>query len=509
MTPRHHRAAAPASTAAATFDAEQFLERFWRMDAQLAAAGFAPISPWWREQTERFIRALVAAPQGKPANWPDKSPTLRRLVIRAGRRAGKSSTLARLAVAWAWFGPWHVPLGDIGVVAFVSVSKDEAGARLRTIGTILETLGLEHDPRTDEVELLEGRPVLFKVFAATTRAAVGFTAILVIGDEAARWESRDTAANPAGEVFGSLAPTLATQRYGFTVACSSPWGADDWHAQRFDEGDTDHQLVSFAPTWVANPTISEEQTHAFEPDDRVWSREYAAEPGQTVSAAFDTADVDACFGRTWSGLTSGPGFVATDPSSLRGDAYTYLCGRETDASELVVREVGGWSGDAQRKTAMADIVAAIAARARKWETRIVYADQREEAALRALFAQQHVAYESFAWTEASKDEAVMLLRRLMRERRVYLPEHAELKRELVAMKARMMPSGRIRYDSNGLDYASALITLAHAIVAKKVLTGAHGARSAPLPRRPNLNSPFPNGYRTWKDLWGERPPHRR
>ena len=111
-----------------TFDADAFLVRFWRMDAQLARAGFPAISPWWRTQIERFIRALAGGRVSTAAS------RLRRWVVRAGRRSGKSTTLARLAVAWAWFGPWSVPRGDIAVVAFVSVSKDEAAARLRTIG---------------------------------------------------------------------------------------------------------------------------------------------------------------------------------------------------------------------------------------------------------------------------------------------------------------------------------------------------------------------------------------
>jgi hypothetical protein len=476
-----------------SFDGEAFLERLWMVDEGLVRCGFPPTSPWWRAEIERFIRALAAGDDRRMRRW----------VIRAGRRAGKSSTLARLAVVWAMVGPWSVPRGDIGVVAFVSVSKDEAGARMRTIAAILDALKLEYEQRTDEIELNDkrSRHMLFKVYAATTRATVGFTGILVIGDESARYESRDTAANPAGEVFASLAPTLATQRYGFTIACSSPWGADDWHAQRFDEGDTDHQLVSFAPTWVANPTITEADTHAFEPDERVWSREYAAVPGATVSAAFDALDVEEAFngspnGRPWRA------FVATDPSSLRGDAFTYLAGRETDADELDVREVGGWSGDELRRVSMADIVAKISDRAHTWNTRVVYADQRESAALASLYAQQGVSYDPIAWTEASKDEAVMLLRRLMRERRLFLPDHAELKRELLAMKARLQPSGRVRYESNGLDYASALITLAHAIVQQKVLNGAHQSHyeRAPLERAPHPL--WGHNRPTMGQLWG-------
>ena len=324
-------------------------------------------------------------------------------------------------------------------------------------------MSLRYEPRGDEIELTGDRPALFKVFACSTRAVVGFTSIAIFGDECARWESRDSAANPAAEVIGSLMPTLATQPFGFCALPSAPWGGDDFHAELYSHGDTDVQVVSFAPTWLANPTLSEEATHDLEPDERIWSREYAAEPGTTVTAAFDRDDALACFAGTPRGAPGGA-IVTTDPSSLRGDAYSYMCGHETSVGEIVITEVDGWGGDELRHVTMADIVAEISARAKKLGTTTVYADQREEAALRSLFAQQGISYTSYAWSETSKDDAVMVLRRLMRERKLFLPEHAQLRREITGLKARLMPSGRVKYESNGLDYVSALITLAHTLV---------------------------------------------
>jgi hypothetical protein len=421
------------------------------MDRALVAAGFPPTSPWWRKQLERFARAAR-----------------RRWIVRAGRRAGKSSTLCRLAVAWALWGAWSVPAGDVAIVPFVSVSKDEASARLRTIGAILRALKIAFSERSDEIELLlPGKgALLFRAIACTTTATVGFTSVAVFGDEVARWESRDTGANPAKEVIASLAPTMATQPAAFMVLSSSPWSVDDFHAESFDAGDTATQIVSFAPTWIANPTITEQQTHELEPDERIWSREYAAEPGATLSDALDAQDVAACFDR-WPAGKPAHGFLAIDASSLRGDAFTWMGGRVSTAGEVTVQATGGWSGNDLRHVSMAYIVRDIARHALgTYGTRTIFGDQREEAALRALFLQQKVNLRSYAWSEVSKDEAVMLLRRLMRERKVLLPDHSELKRELTSMKARLMPSGRTRYETNGLDYASALITLCHAIVAR-------------------------------------------
>lgn len=426
------------------------------LDASLVAAGFEPTSPWWLEQLQNaFTR--------------HQRRQLRRWIIRAGRRGGKSSTLCRLAVLVALFGAWSVPPGDTAVIAIVSVKTDEAAARLRTIKTILTALGLRFDERGTELELRGERPVLFKVFPCNVDS-VGFTSVLVIGDEVARWESRDTGANPAQEVIGSLAPTMATQPTAFMVLSSSPWSTDDFHAKCFDQGDTATQMVSHAPTWTANPTITEAETHELEPDERVWSREYAAVPGATVSAAFDPVDVSKCFGRSPLGEL-GRGFLAIDASSLRGDAFAWIAGRVSDADELVVLECDAFEGEQLRNVSMRDVVKRVATRAKAWDARPIFADQREEASLTSMFAEEEASLEVFAWSEPSKDDAFQLLRRTMRERRLFLPDHAGLRREYSNIKAHLLPSGRTKYATNGLDYASCVVTLAHAVLDGHLLSG--------------------------------------
>ena len=462
--------------------APSFLARYAALDAALTAVGFPKTSPWWVEQVERFATARR-----------------RRWVIRAGRRAGKSSTLCRLAVAWALWGSWFVPPGDMAVVPFVSVSKDEASARLRTIAAILKALGVLFVERGDELEITAGRPVLFKVLACNTSAVVGFTSIAVFGDEVARWESRDTGANPAREVIASLAPTMATQPAAFMVLSSSPWSVDDFHAEQFEQNDTGHQSTSFAPTWVANPTITEEQTHELEPDERVWSREYAAIPGATVSAALDPSDVAACFNRTFTGPL-GRGFVCIDASSLRGDAFAWIAGRESAAGELVVLEVDAFEGERLRHVSMAQVVEHIAKRAGAWDARCIFGDQREEASLKSMFAVHQVVLQTFDWSEPSKENALQAMRRMMREGKLVLPDHPSLRREMGGIKAHLLPSGRTKYALNGLDYASCVVTLMHALNTSDVLggdaykymkqvndrlngTGGRGLNEPPLPNR--------------------------
>ena len=127
-----------------------------------------------------------------------------------------------------------------------------------------------------------------------------------------------------------------------------------------------------------------------------------------------------------------------------------------------------------------EIVTRVVDLARMLNTRMVYSDQREEAALRLLFEESGLELMSYAWSEGSKQEAVSILARWMSERRlIVLPakEHsdaaggdlparesgsARLRREMLSIKARLLPSGRVQYSTNGLDIASCLVTLAHA-----------------------------------------------
>lgn len=441
------------------------------MDSALREKGFPELSPFWRREVARFFRS------GR-----------RRSVKRCGRRGGKSTTACKAVIAWAWFGSWYVPPGDDPVVTIVSVNRVESAARLKTIAAMLDALGLKYEERGDEIEMVAPR-VVFRTFAATTSAVVGHTSICIIADEAAQWESRDTSANPAREVAGTMRPTMATQLYAFEWWLSRPWGTDDYHAEMFDQGDTEHQTVSYAPTWIANPTISEERTRELEPDERVWSREYAAVPGATVTAAIDGADLAACFGRSTPTDLGNP-FVAIDASSLRGDAFSWLCGAATDEGEIVVTEAGGFEGEQLRHVSSADVVAKIAGRAQAHGVSTIFGDQREEAALRSLFNQHSLTLQSYAWSEPSKDAAMQLIRRWMREHGLYLPEHPRLRSELASMKARLLPSGRIKYETGGLDYASALITLAHAIVAKDFYLGAARRWRLSVPKEWARNRPI-------------------
>lgn len=299
--------------------AYKILENFRALDEHLQARGWVPTSEWWHRTIERFYRL------GR-----------RQLVLRVGRRGGKSSTLCRLAVTEALYGDHVIPPGDVGVVAFISTTMGEAGKRLRTIKAILRVLGEKYKPLTegDGIELVR-RPIAFQTFPATIGGVSGFTGILVVGDEVAKWKDEKKLRNPAKEVLASVRPTLATQPNARIILSSSPLGRFDAHYDAFEQGETAEpgkepfQCVASAVSWVANPTLTEEGTKLLEPDLAIWLREYGIVPSDNISESILSPDELERVTRTGhTSLEAQPGheyWAAMDPATS-GNAWTLAVG---------------------------------------------------------------------------------------------------------------------------------------------------------------------------------------
>lgn len=473
----------------AALDGERLCREFRKLDRRLVRAGFPPTSPWWMETLERYLRSGVM-----------------QLVARVGRRGGKSSTLCRLAVLLALAVKWPIPPGDIGFVVFVSVRTEDANARLTTIEAILRALGVAFR-RSDATIYLEDRPIAFRCLPATVAAASGPTSIAVIADEVAKWRNADGTANPASEVLATLRPTLATMaRHGARIVLSSsPFGLLDAHCEAFDRGDGPDQVVAFAESWIANPTLTEDETRRLEPNARVWSREYGAIPSASAAAAFDPADVDACFRPRADGLVLGTSILVVDPSSGRGDPFTWAACRwawptiaqperqqrtpvhavvgadgmtrlfpiddgrtgggpviDRDRAVLIVEAVEGVDVKFDASAAGA-VYTRAAATARRYGARRAFGDQRDLLACHSEFARRSIRYESLAWTAESKRIGVEILRRWLADRRLVLPDHAKLREQLIGFEARILPSGYETYAGrrgSHDDYCALLITAA-------------------------------------------------
>ncbi len=440
---------------------------FVALDKALVAAGFPATSPWWRDTLERFYTS------GR-----------RQLICRAGRRAGKSSTLCRLAVVEGVFGGHKVPPGDVGVVAFVSTTRDEASSRLRTIKAILDVLGTKYRERGDTIELADAA-VMFRVFTASVAGVVGFTSVAAICDELCRWKDSDTGANPATEVLASLRPTMATQPHARIILSSSPLGTQDAHYDAFEAGDTAFQLTASAPTWVANPTLTEADTHALEPDEDVWRREYAAIPQSEAETSFFTAaDVDRATRKAPVELGPEPGvmYVAAMDPATRGDAWTLAVGGIREGKVRSVVLVREWRGSRQVPLSPRAVLAEVAGILRPYGLDYVWTDQASGDALRDLGTAVDLAICIEPTTAANKLPLYENLKTRIAAGEVELPPDPQVRADILSVRRRITRVGVSldlpRINGRHADFAPAIaLVVAKTRVAAETLGPAVGTRA--------------------------------
>jgi len=461
--------------------------------AAVARGTGAELSPRWRATLAAFyglaltaddVEALVASTKRTEAGAQALGGTARPLLelwCRVGRRGLKSTTAALIALHEAAFGGHGAFLldGERGIIAVIS--KDSAGSEVvaRFVELHAQALGL----RTSWTSLgsiraleIEGLRFLIACFPCNATAPRGFPIPVVIADEIALWSSDKLGANPDVEVLAAVKPAMAQFETPKLVAISSPFGVTGEHYSNVEENLGDDAradvLAVQGATWLWNPAITEEKTHSLERDAIRHAREYGATPSETEQSAFDLADVEGAFALVPSSRErAGKAFVLTDASSLRGDAFAYAVGVELADGSIQLKHVDAFAGAALRDLDMGDVVEHIAATARRNGARRVFGDQREAAALTSLFRKQGVRFTDFAWSASSKDRAVQLLRRLLREKKLILPAHVELRSEMVELQARLQPSGLIQYATNGRDFVALLLTLAHAIEAGAIRSG--------------------------------------
>jgi hypothetical protein len=473
-----------------------------RLDTQLVAVGHHGLTPWWAPTLERFYA----------------HPTARTLVARVGRAGAKSFTAAKIGLNETLFGDWSIPPGERHFWAYVSRNKDEAAQRLLVLAYFLRALGVPFDVSGDEIALRD-MPRGFRVFACQVGAVSGFRCYGYSADELAKWQAGTDHANPAAEVCSSLNAMCVTHPGARKLLISSPFGTLDYHYERFERGDAADQVVARAESWVANPDgITEAQTHSAEPDERVWAREYAAIPGDTITGNWFG---DAALARAVAPLPDGPAVVrpatrttrivmhvsecvaaqgwlqpggcqcgdgtAPDDPFVNGVRYTIALDQafqhDRFAWAVASSQLGDWDSVAQRRAPRVTRIHEVGAwrpdrspremlrrvRAevcRRYHTDRVYIDQHGGLAVLELCRDVGLSAVIVPWTggdgETSKATRYRAVRLAMLEGAFRIPSDPDLLRELREVRGTLLPSGgeRIEVPRSALghgDRVSALV----------------------------------------------------
>lgn len=261
-------------------------DKFQWLNSELESAGWPAMSDWWTKNLGRVYFS----------NWimrerlfqPNKQR--RGGVWRVGRRGGKSSSICRVAVYESIFGEHDVPPGDIGIYAIISAERPQAKERISTIKKICDVIDAKGKEYTESFEFKD-RNRAIRAYTASITSVVSFTCIGGMCDEMAIWRDTDTGTNPAKEVIASLKPSTAGLPNAMLHYVSAPWSTLDEHHKAFTRGTQPDQLAFYAPTWVARPTLTEDETHLLEPDESSWMRAYKAIPLASDETKFFNAEL--------------------------------------------------------------------------------------------------------------------------------------------------------------------------------------------------------------------------
>lgn len=431
---------------------QHLLLSYLRLDKMLAAAGWHATSPFFLKELLRFVGAVVVS-------W----------VMVIGRRGGKSSFLCRLGVAQAVFGEWSVPQGDVGVIAVVSVSLAEAKQRLRTVKEILDAIGEPYSATSERIRL-HRRPAEFRALACSLSGVVGFTALAILCDEVGGWRD-DTGSNPARDVIDKLSPTMLTVSSAFMVLSSAPDSIHTLHHERFLQGNNEHQIVSHGASWIANPTLSKEQTIQLEPNERVWSREFAAiaSEHQAEPLLNKEAVVRALSDNVDRGRTIGKRVVCLDPSSgTGGDAFTYVVGgwneREDGKRLICIDEANGQRGPFAHFIRPDEIIRTrVRSMVCSYGATEVYSDQHLAPLVEAECKLLSLDFKSFPFTHENKQDAVRKLALMLEQDQLVLPRgNGWLRQELLGFTEKISKLGKTTWEARGKkhdDMVSALLIL--------------------------------------------------
>lgn len=218
------------------------------------------------------------------------------LWLEAGRRGGKTLVVAApivVALALSRFEHFLAP-GEYARVIAIGPKHVHVGQLIDGVEGILGRLGIKAATRDGEIEI--GR-ALIQVTTADALGGRSGTALGVVLDELALFPTDEGSDGYDVEVLAAARPAMATIPHARLIAISTPWRRAGVHYEtvRALHGKTSGSvLVARAPTWVLNPTVTEERTHELERDARRWRREYLGEPGEGEESFLSSDDVAAC-----------------------------------------------------------------------------------------------------------------------------------------------------------------------------------------------------------------------
>lgn len=239
-------------------------------DPALLGGPFASPSFWtWRTVAKLIDGVPLTEPREvelfQQCTGRTKLPAspVRRLVLLAGRRAGKDRFLSALAV-WraALAADWrrHVSAGEQAVVILLGADRKQATILSRYCAGLLRAPLLAREVVRQTRDVIEFRNgASLEIATNDARLVRGRSAIAVLGSEAAHWRTEEYAASSDEEVVGAAEPSMAMcPDGGLLMLGSSVHRKAGFMFRKFRQlhgNDEAEDICWFAPSTVMNPLL--------------------------------------------------------------------------------------------------------------------------------------------------------------------------------------------------------------------------------------------------------------
>jgi hypothetical protein len=442
----------------------------------LGAALDHDLSSWstWRI----VLRAAFGLPLSTDAEFDTlealaggrRSPPMRRvkeLWAIAGRRSGKSRVAALVASYIAAFEDHAGKLapGETGYVLILSPTRDQSKVIASYVAGFFASSPIlrQHviEANSEEIRLHGG--ITIGVHPNSFRTVRGRTLIACIFDESAFWRD-ETSAIPDVETYRAVLPALATTG-GMLIGISSPYRKvgllHQRHRDFFNTDDPD-VLVIQGPTALFNPLIDRSIIDRAKKDDAEsalaeWEGQFRGD----VSALLDDAMVDDAIDNVrpidLPRSRQHRYYAFTDASAGKHDAFTLAIGHlenEYDEGERFVLDV---IRATRPPFDPATVAGEYSALARFYGCQSVMGDAYAGHWVSEAFNKTGVHYHT---SPLSKSKLYLESVPHFARRKITIPNHSPLIRELRLLERRVSRSGRDSVDhpqSGSDDLANALV----------------------------------------------------
>jgi phage terminase large subunit-like protein len=141
-----------------------------------------------------------------------------------GRRGGKSSAVALIAIYLTCFRKYELSRGERGVFMIIAADRKQARVVKRYVSGLLHSVPMlsalvAHETQ-DAITLTNGLTI--EIHTASFRTIRGYTIVGAVCDEIAFWPNEESA-NPDTEILNALRPAMATVPGAMLLVISSPY----------------------------------------------------------------------------------------------------------------------------------------------------------------------------------------------------------------------------------------------------------------------------------------------